>query len=82
MIMMVGPGHGGPALVAQTYLESRWEEVYPDSGVVQDVAGMRKLFRQFSAPGGIPSHCEQNTRTQPPRNEISYASLLFLCFFF
>ena len=57
VVFMVGPGHGGPALVAQTYLEGTWMENYPTSGVTPDDAGMRKLFRQFSAPGGIPSHC-------------------------
>lgn len=56
-LCQTGPGHGGPALVAQVYLEGVWEEIYPKSEVKQTVAGMRRLFRQFSAPGGIPSHC-------------------------
>ena len=43
--------------MAQTYLEGTWNENYPKSGVTADDKGMRKLFRQFSAPGGIPSHC-------------------------
>ena len=49
-----GPGHGGPAVVAQTYLEGTYSEVYPK--VSQDLEGLRMLFRQFSTPGGIPSH--------------------------
>lgn len=55
MIIVIGPGHGGPALVANTWLEGTYSEHYPD--VAQDVEGMRKLFKQFSFPGGIPSHC-------------------------
>ena len=54
MIYLAGPGHGGPALVAASYLEGTYTEVYPE--VTQDVEGMRRLFRQFSPPGGIPSH--------------------------
>ena len=54
MIYISGPGHGGPALVANTYLEGTYSEVYPQIG--QDLAGLEKLFRQFSFPGGIPSH--------------------------
>ena len=53
-IFITGPGHGGPALVAQTWLEGTYSELYPD--VSTDEAGMRRLFRQFSFPGGIPSH--------------------------
>jgi xylulose-5-phosphate/fructose-6-phosphate phosphoketolase len=49
-----GPGHGGPAIVAQTYLEGTYSEIYPK--VSQDAEGMHLLFRQFSSPGGIPSH--------------------------
>jgi len=55
VLPIIGPGHGGPALVANTYLEGSYSELYPDVG--QDVEGMRHLFRQFSFPGGIPSHC-------------------------
>src|SRR6186713_1203331 len=51
MIYLAGPGHGGPALVAAGYLEGTYSEVYPN--VTLDEAGMRRLFRQFSAPGGI-----------------------------
>src|SRR5579859_3741387 len=54
MIYLSGPGHGGPALVANTYLEGTYSEVYPE--VSQDEGGLRRLFMQFSFPGGIPSH--------------------------
>jgi len=54
MIYISGPGHGGPTVVANTYLEGTYSEVYPD--VSQDTEGLRRLFRQFSHPGGIPSH--------------------------
>ena len=54
MIYLAGPGHGGPALVAASYLEGSYTETYPD--VTQDEAGALRLCRQFSAPGGIPSH--------------------------
>src|SRR3954466_13204694 len=54
MIYLAGPGHGGPALVAAGYLEGRYSETYPD--VPLDRPGLLRLFRQFSAPGGIPSH--------------------------
>jgi xylulose-5-phosphate/fructose-6-phosphate phosphoketolase len=54
MLYVTGPGHGGPALYANTYLEGTYSEVYPD--VSQDECGMRRLFKQFSFPGGVPSH--------------------------
>jgi xylulose-5-phosphate/fructose-6-phosphate phosphoketolase len=54
MIYLAGPGHGGPALIANVYLEGVYSEIYQD--VTEDVAGMRRLFRQFSTPGGVPSH--------------------------
>ncbi|MBC7544193.1 MAG: phosphoketolase, partial [Candidatus Sericytochromatia bacterium] len=54
MIYVAGPGHGGPAAVANTYLEGTYSEVYPH--ITPDEAGLRRLFRQFSFPGGIPSH--------------------------
>ncbi|HTB26952.1 MAG TPA: phosphoketolase family protein [Puia sp.] len=54
MIYISGPGHGGPALVGNTYLEGTYSEVYPAIG--QDETGLKKLFTQFSFPGGIPSH--------------------------
>jgi xylulose-5-phosphate/fructose-6-phosphate phosphoketolase len=53
-IIVIGPGHGGPAAVANAWLEGTWSEVYPDVG--QNAEGMRRLFRQFSFPGGIGSH--------------------------
>lgn len=54
MFYIAGPGHGGPALVANTYLEGTYSEVYPD--ITQNESGLKKLFTQFSFPGGIPSH--------------------------
>ncbi|MEO8287481.1 MAG: phosphoketolase family protein [Chloroflexota bacterium] len=54
MIYLAGPGHGGPALIANVYLEGTYTEIYPD--ITQDVEGIRRLFRQFSTPGGVPSH--------------------------
>jgi xylulose-5-phosphate/fructose-6-phosphate phosphoketolase len=54
MIFVSGPGHGGPAVVGNTYLEGSYSEVYPE--ISRDEAGLKKLFRQFSFPGGIPSH--------------------------
>ncbi|NDP48791.1 MAG: phosphoketolase family protein [Sulfuriferula multivorans] len=59
MIYVTGPGHGGPGLVANTYLEGTYSEVYPD--ISPDEEGMRRLFRQFSFPGGIPSHVAPET---------------------
>src|SRR5258705_8996729 len=59
MIYISGPGHGGPALVANTYLEGTYSEVYP--ALTRDEAGLKILFRQFSFPGGIPSHVAPET---------------------
>jgi xylulose-5-phosphate/fructose-6-phosphate phosphoketolase len=59
MIYIAGPGHGGPGLVANTWLEGTYSEVYPN--VSADVEGMRRLFKQFSFPGGIPSHVAPET---------------------
>ncbi|TAW00420.1 phosphoketolase family protein [Rhizobium ruizarguesonis] len=59
IIYMCGPGHGGPGMVANTYLEGVYSEIYPD--ISEDAEGMRKLFRQFSFPGGIPSHAAPET---------------------
>src|SRR5262245_41213332 len=59
MIYIAGPGHGGPALVANTYLEGTYSEVYP--AISQDEEGLKKLFMQFSFPGGIPSHVAPET---------------------
>src|SRR3954454_23754415 len=58
-IYVAGPGHGGPGLVASTWLEGSYSELYPN--VSQDEDGMRRLFRQFSSPGGIPSHVAPET---------------------
>ncbi|WP_062228351.1 phosphoketolase family protein [Aureimonas frigidaquae] len=59
VLYVCGPGHGGPGMVANTYLEGTYSEIYPD--VPQTEAGMGKLFRQFSFPGGIPSHAAPET---------------------
>ena len=59
MIYITGPGHGGPGLVACAYLEGSYSEYYPD--VSQDAEGMKKLFKQFSFPGGVPSHVGAET---------------------
>ncbi len=59
VIYLTGPGHGGPGLVANTYLEGTYSEIYPH--VSQTVDGMRRLFKQFSFPGGIPSHVAPET---------------------
>src|SRR5437868_10829265 len=53
-IFLAGPGHGAPALIANVWLEGTWSEIYPE--VSQDGEGMRRLFRQFSTPHGVPSH--------------------------
>jgi len=59
VVYVTGPGHGGPGLVANTYLEGTYSEIYPH--ISQTVDGMRKLFKQFSFPGGIPSHVAPET---------------------
>jgi xylulose-5-phosphate/fructose-6-phosphate phosphoketolase len=59
MIYVTGPGHGGPGIVANTYLEGTYSELYPN--ITADEAGMGRLFRQFSFPGGIPSHASADT---------------------
>ncbi|MDF2439984.1 MAG: xylulose-5-phosphate/fructose-6-phosphate phosphoketolase [Abditibacteriota bacterium] len=59
VLYVTGPGHGGPGLVANTYLEGTYSEVYPT--ITQDAGGMKKLFKQFSFPGGIPSHVAPET---------------------
>jgi xylulose-5-phosphate/fructose-6-phosphate phosphoketolase len=58
-LFIAGPGHGGPAVLANVYLEGTYTEIYPD--VSRDSAGMRKLFHQFSFPGGVPSHVSAET---------------------
>ncbi len=59
MMYIIGPGHGGPGIVANCYLEGTYSEVYPS--ISQDAEGIRKLFKQFSFPGGIPSHVAPET---------------------
>jgi xylulose-5-phosphate/fructose-6-phosphate phosphoketolase len=59
MIFLAGPGHGGPAVVANVYLEGTYTEIYPT--VTLDEAGIERLFRQFSTPGGVPSHVGPQT---------------------
>ena len=59
IIFICGPGHGGPGMVANTYLEGTYSEIYPK--ISQDARGLRHLFRQFSFPGGIPSHAAPET---------------------
>ena len=59
VIYIAGPGHGGPGVVASTYLDGTYSEVYPH--ISPDVTGMGRLFRQFSFPGGIPSHVAPET---------------------
>jgi xylulose-5-phosphate/fructose-6-phosphate phosphoketolase len=59
LLFVTGPGHGGPALVAAAWLDGTYSEVYPHIG--PDGDGMRRLFRQFSFPGGVPSHVAPET---------------------
>src|SRR5258708_31203805 len=59
MIYVCGPGHGGPGMVANTYLEGTYSELFPN--VTQDAEGLKRLFTQFSFPGGIPSHAASQT---------------------
>ncbi len=59
MIYLSGPGHGGNAMVAQDYLDGSYTDVYPN--ITRDAAGMQRLFKQFSFPGGIPSHVAPET---------------------
>ena len=59
MIYIIGPGHGGPSMVAHAYLEGTYSEIYPE--ISRDAEGMKKLFKQFSFPGGIPSHVAPET---------------------
>src|ERR1700733_14209146 len=59
MIFVCGPGHGGPGVVANTWLEGTYSELYPN--ISRDAQGMQRLFKQFSFPGGIPSHAAPAT---------------------
>ena len=65
MIYISGPGHGGNFMIANTYLEGSYTEKYPN--ITQDEAGLQKLFKQFSFPGGVPSHVAPET----PRTGLS-----------
>jgi xylulose-5-phosphate/fructose-6-phosphate phosphoketolase len=72
VIYIAGPGHGGPALNASAYLEGTYTEVHPE--ITPDVEGMRRLFRQFSTPGGVPSHCGPHTpNSMHEGGELGYA---------
>src|SRR5713226_8070425 len=72
VIYVAGPGHGGPGLVANAYLEGTYSEVYPD--ISPDEAGMKRLFTQFSFPGGIPSHHAPETPgSMHEGGELGYA---------
>src|SRR5438552_5203085 len=72
MLYITGPGHGGPGLVANAYLEGTYSEVYPN--VSQDEEGMKRLFTQFSFPGGIPSHVAPETPgSMHEGGELGYA---------
>ena len=76
-IFIAGPGHGGPGVVANTYLEGTYSEVYPD--ISRDAEGLRRLFKQFSFPGGIPSHVAPETPGSIHEGgELGY-SLLHAC---
>ena len=66
VLFIAGPGHGAPGIVANTWLEGTYSELYPE--VPQDKEGMRRLFRQFSFPGGIPSHAAPETRSMKAAN--------------
>ena len=77
MIYVAGPGHGGPALVANTYLEDSYSEIYPS--VSQDAAGLKKLFTQFSFPGGISSHVAPTTPGAIPEGGERGYSLSHAC---
>jgi phosphoketolase len=59
MLCVIGPGHGGPAALANSWLEGTYSEVYPT--ISRDAAGLHRLFRQFSFPGGVPSHVSPET---------------------
>lgn len=72
-VYITGPGHGGPGLVANAYLDGTYSEIYPD--ITPDTEGMRRLFRQFSFPGGIPSHVAPETPGSIHEGgELGYAS--------
>src|SRR5437879_1819290 len=77
MMYVIGPGHGGPGIVANCYLEGSYTEIYPE--ITQNTEGLRKLFRQFSWPYGIPSHVAPETPGSIHEGgELGY-SLLHAC---
>ena len=77
MFYVAGPGHGGPAMVANTWLEGSYSEFYPH--ISQDATGMQRLFKQFSFPGGIPSHVAPETPGSIHEGgELGYAYLMLL----
>src|SRR5687767_52923 len=72
MIYIIGPGHGGPGIVANAYMEGTYSEVYPN--ITQDEEGMKRLFKQFSFPGVIPSHVAPETPGSSHEvSELGYA---------
>ena len=71
MIYLSGPGHGGSAMVAQDYLDGSYSEIYPN--ISQDAEGMKRLFKQFSFPGGIPTHVARKLRA-PSMRGASWAT--------
>ena len=73
MFYVAGPGHGGPAIVGNVYMEGTWTEVYPE--ITQDEAGLKKLFTQFSWPGGIPATWPL-LRRAPSTRAVSWATRL------
>ena len=79
MIYVSGPGHGGNAMVAQDWLDGSYQEVYPN--ISRDKEGMQKLFKQFSFPGGIPSHVAPGDSGlhQRGRRARLFARALFRC---
>lgn len=80
MIFVTGPGHGAPAIIANTYLEGTYSELY--ANVSQDEAGLKELFRQFSFPGGIPSHTSATTPgsiNEGGGTRILFGSCLWCC---
>ncbi len=75
MIYVSGPGHRGPAVVVNTYLEGTYSEIYPN--ISQDEAGLQKLFKQFSFPGGIPSHASPECPGSIDDRELTNGRLAF-----
>ena len=70
LILLSGPGHGGNFFIANDYIDGSYSEIYPN--ISQDEAGLKKLFKQFSFPGGVPSHCAPET----PGAHVRHPSLM------